>query len=263
MNLRRLAAVLLTEARDVMRGIADSLEKTTPVPIPVPKFGDEGVGEIGDEEWDRYLSGKVENVDAEPSQRIHERLMSLPKLGEATELPPNSERTAPTAPAPTPIPKFRDQGAGEIGDEEWDRYLSGEVERLDAETPREMRERLLSMPESCKATQLLRELERMRTDVLHAMNAIEGIPKHAESFAIRLRRMNRQGKIPGTGLYTKAITLKVTRCKLPTRLSMRLASGRIKLDTYIKATILVSEANGCIPRRSEAIRNSGSHSNRY
>lgn len=85
----------------------------------------------------------------------------------------------------------------EFAKKHWNwRTADSEVEKVDAETPHEVRERLLSLPEAGEATQLLRELERMRTDVLHAQNAIEGVPKHCESFAVRLRRMNRQGKIP-------------------------------------------------------------------
>lgn len=76
------------------------------------------------------------------------------------------------------------------------RHLNNEVERVDAENPNEVREHLLRLPQSGEAELLLRKLERMRTDVLHAMNAIEGLPKGREPFAVRLKRMNKQGKLP-------------------------------------------------------------------
>jgi chromatin segregation and condensation protein Rec8/ScpA/Scc1 (kleisin family) len=76
------------------------------------------------------------------------------------------------------------------------RTLYREVEKVDVEMPNEVRERLLRLPESGEAGQLLRKLEQMRTDVLHAWNAIEGVPKYRESFAVRLKRMNKQGTVP-------------------------------------------------------------------
>ena len=76
------------------------------------------------------------------------------------------------------------------------RYLFREVERVDAETPQVVQKRLLCLPQFGEAELLLRKLERMRTDVLHAMNAIGGVPKSREQFADRLKRMKKQGKVP-------------------------------------------------------------------
>jgi len=76
------------------------------------------------------------------------------------------------------------------------RYLYLEVERIDDENPHEVRKRLLSLPQSGEAGQMLQKLEQMRTHVLHAFNVLEGVQKGRESFGIRLKRMKRQGKIP-------------------------------------------------------------------
>ena len=78
------------------------------------------------------------------------------------------------------------------------RHLHREVETVDAENPTEVRERLLRLPQSGEAESLLRKLEKMRTDVLHSMNALEGVAKRREPFAVRLERMNKQGKVPNT-----------------------------------------------------------------
>ena len=76
------------------------------------------------------------------------------------------------------------------------RYLYREVEKIDLENPHEVQKRLLSLPQSGEAGQMLRKLEEMRTEVLHAFNALEGVSKARESFGDRLMRVKRQGKIP-------------------------------------------------------------------
>ena len=53
-----------------------------------------------------------------------------------------------------------------------------------------------SLLKNDEARELLIDLEEMRTDVLGAMNAIEGVPLGPEAFTSRLKRMNKQGKIP-------------------------------------------------------------------
>src|ERR1035437_3900131 len=75
-------------------------------------------------------------------------------------------------------------------------HLLREVERVDEETPQDVEKQLLRLPEHGEAQQLLRQLARVRKDVTHAFNSLEGLPKKREAFAVRLKRMNKEGHLP-------------------------------------------------------------------
>jgi hypothetical protein len=85
-------------------------------------------------------------------------------------------------------------------------HLLREVERVDEETPQELEKQLLRLSERGDAEQLLRKLERVRTDVIHAFNSLEGLPKQRESFAVRLKRLNKQGQLP-EGVYRQVLVV--------------------------------------------------------
>ena len=75
-------------------------------------------------------------------------------------------------------------------------YLLRDVQRVDEETPKDLDERLLRLPQHGDAHQLLRRLEQVRTDVIHAFNTLEGLPKRREPFGVRLQRLYKEGRIP-------------------------------------------------------------------
>ena len=54
------------------------------------------------------------------------------------------------------------------------RHMYREVQKVDEESPQDVQKRVLALPNNDEARALLKDLETIRTNVFHAMNAIEG-----------------------------------------------------------------------------------------